>query len=108
MPVNSLSSANGCFFQYNHSGGKIWLRTDNGASWLGPVTMGTAATLSNSQCTLKAAASRTTVSEFEIQLDAWIVFDPSFAGAKSIYLRAEDNGGSTSGWETMGTWTPFP
>ena len=38
-------------------GSSFWLRDDAHSAWLGPVTMGTADSLTNSQCTLNAEDS---------------------------------------------------
>jgi hypothetical protein len=34
-----------------------------------------------------------------------LTFKAGFAGAKGIYLLAEDYGGLRAGWQQVGTWT---
>ena len=34
-----------------------------------------------------------------------MTFQPSFAGAKNVYLHAVDVAGTTSGWQQLGAWT---
>jgi hypothetical protein len=38
-------------------------------------------------------------------LYAALTFKPGFSGAKNIYMFAANAGGTSSGWQTRGTWT---
>jgi hypothetical protein len=58
-------------------------------------------TLSNSQCAV--GASSVAASGNTLTLSLSLNFQPSFAGAKDIFMEAFD--GSDSGWQPKGTWT---
>ena len=34
-----------------------------------------------------------------------MTFQPSYAGAKNIYLYASDVSGASTGWQQLGVWT---
>ena len=72
---------------------------------LGPVTLGVAGTLQNSQCSVNAGSSSATGSGNNLTVNLAITFTTAFVGTQTIYMRADDNGGLTSNWQSMGTWT---
>jgi hypothetical protein len=53
---------------------------------------------------LNAAASSASVSGNSLTLNLSLVFSPTFAGTKGVYLYAQDNEGASSGWQQRGTW----
>jgi hypothetical protein len=55
---NGVNGANACMVQYNPQASNIRLMADNGTSWLGPLNLGVAGKLSNSQCTVHGVWSR--------------------------------------------------
>jgi hypothetical protein len=67
--------------------------------------LGTTGTLQNSQCTLNVGASSATLSGNTYTLHLALTFQAGYAGAKSIFGYAGSQGGTNSGWQTMGTWT---
>ncbi|MCW5982418.1 MAG: carboxypeptidase regulatory-like domain-containing protein [Bryobacteraceae bacterium] len=102
------SEADGCYVSYEPSSKQLSLRGDDGSSWIGSKTVGTAGSLANSQCTVNTGASAATVSGNILTLDVALSFASAFQGAKSVYLYAEDLGGLSSDWKLKGTWTPWP
>ena len=51
MLVNgSLGLVNGCYLNYTPSSNKVMLRNDANTAWAGPVVLGSATVLENSQC----------------------------------------------------------
>jgi len=97
---------NACYFHYNQSGNSLWLRDDSGTSWLGPLTLGNAGTLSNSQCEINSLASWVSGWGNELALDLAVTAQPAFTGSKNIYMFAADTTGLNTGWETVGSWEP--
>jgi hypothetical protein len=82
----------------------VWLLNDAGTDWLAPAEFGTATTVSNSQCTVNAAASSVSNSGSSRTVNLSLTFKPAFAGSKSVYMRVEDSVGSSSWSPPMGNW----
>ena len=94
-----------CLAYYSRSGNALYLLNDAGTAWVGPVGMGTAGTLSNSQCTVNTAASSVSnVSGSDNVVNLAMTFASSFSGAKNVKMHVEGSGGY-NGWQIMGTWT---
>jgi hypothetical protein len=102
---SSLVQSNGCYLRYTRAENTLWLRTDDGAAWLGPVTPGSSSTLENSQCRLVASASSASGSGLNLTVTARLEFKGAFAGAKSVWLNAIDTTNRTSNWQLRGVWT---
>ena len=104
---NSSASnvAGSCLAYYSRSGNAMYLLNDAGSAWLGPVGMGTAGTLSNSQCTINTAASSVSnVSGTDNVVNLAVTFASSFSGTKNVKMHVEGSSGY-NGWQIMGTWT---
>ncbi|PWT98654.1 MAG: hypothetical protein C5B51_28725 [Terriglobia bacterium] len=100
-----LDGRNGCWVLYQKSGNTLQLANDAATGFSAPVTIGTNASLSNSQCTLSALTASTSSSGNNVTVNLPIAFLPVFAGAKSSYADATDTTGVESGWKSMGSWT---
>jgi hypothetical protein len=83
---------------------QINLLNDAGTTWL-TATLGASNTLQNSQCSVNAAASTVTTSGNSLTLHVAMNFLHAYSGVKNTYLYASDVGGSSSGWQQLGTWT---
>ncbi|MCC6419220.1 MAG: hypothetical protein IT429_13375, partial [Gemmataceae bacterium] len=83
----------------------LFLVDDSGAFWLPAVTAGSAATVSNSQCTLNAAGSTVTRGGSSLTATFHLTFTGAMAGTRDIYANALDRAGLWNGWKKMGTWT---
>lgn len=103
----ALSSVNGCHVIYRVAEQTLWLRDDEGRTWLGPVRPQSSGTLANSQCSLEAGASMATAASNRLTLAVALRFAPSFYGRKNVYLLAEDRSLANSGWQLRGSWTPL-
>ena len=103
LVANNLSAANSCYVW--SSGNEFWLRNDASSAWMGPVSVEAAGSLTNSQCTLNAEDSSVSNSENDRTINLAVTFNTAFAGDKTVYMFAHDNGGLSSGWQTRGTWT---
>jgi Beta-propeller repeat len=96
--------ANACQFYYNVSTNQLNLLNDAGTAGQA-ATLGTAATLQNSQCSLNVGAASVAPSGNTLTLNIPITFLVSFAGPKNIYMSASDVSEASSGWQQRGAWT---
>jgi len=103
---NSLSGTNACFMYYTSGGNMLYLLSDAGALQTG-IPLGTAGTLSNSQCSINVGASSVVSSGTTLTLNLAIEFTPAFVGTKDIFLEAQ-NATLLGGWIQLGTWTVTP
>lgn len=101
-----LTGVNACYFFA--SGNQLWLRDDAHSAWMGPVTAGGSGTVTNSQCTLTAAGSSLSPSGNSLIMTVTVTFGVSFAGPKTLYMKATDRTGLSSDWVRGGTWTVSP
>ena len=69
---------------------------------LSALTLGSNATVSNSQCIIYGADSSAVGSGNQLTLSLRIAFKPAFSGYRVIYLAARDASGGNSGWTTHG------
>src|SRR5262249_55149788 len=106
--INSrFSGANACWLYFQPSSatqGTLYLANDNASSWT-PVSIGSSATLSNSQCSFAANSVTVSSSQNTVNLRLPLAFMSGFSGAKNIYLRMMSKSGSDTGYQTGGTWT---
>jgi hypothetical protein len=104
MDINAqLSATNACYFYYSRASNALYLANDAGA-WQGPVTVGSAGTLANSQCSVNAGGSSVSASGTTLTLNLAISFEAGFAGAKGIFMEVQ-NATVDSGWSQLGNWT---
>src|ERR1035438_10086984 len=99
----TLSSTGACYFYYARGANGIYLATDAGA-WQGPLTIGSAGTLQNSQCSVNVGASSVSASGNTLTLSLALTFTAGFTGAKNVYMEVQ-NATQVSGWSAQGTWT---
>jgi hypothetical protein len=99
----TLSATGACYFYYARGANALYLATDAGA-WQGPLTIGSAGTLQNSQCTVNAGASSVLASGNTLTLSLALTFTAGFTGAKNVYMEVQ-NVTQNSGWSAHGTWT---
>jgi hypothetical protein len=93
-----------CYTMYNLSAGQLLLANDAGTAWLAPIVAGSAATVSNSRCTLHAAGSSFTAAGVNLTANFSLSFNNGFGGSKHLYAWAADLSGLNTGWQTMGSW----
>jgi hypothetical protein len=99
-----LTGQSACWLQYTLANNAIYLVNDSGSGYTS-ATLGTAGTLSNSQCIVDTGASSASGSGNSLTFSASVTFKPAFAGAKNIYMSVFNNSTVTSGWQVEGTWT---
>ena len=97
-------ATNTCLLYYNAPNHQISLLGDNGTTWQA-ATLGSAATLQNSQCSIDAMTATVVSSGSTLTWNVPMTFQPAYAGFKNTYLRGIDISGATSGWQPLGNWT---
>jgi uncharacterized repeat protein (TIGR03803 family) len=101
------TGVNVCRVDYYQPCEEFYLESDTG-SWLGPLTPGSGQTLSNSQCTLNGSGTTVVGSGSTLTLNLSLTAASGFVGEKEIEMWVNDIQGNTSGWQSLGTWTPAP
>src|ERR1035438_5466428 len=102
---SSLSGYQGCYISIDPVHNTLWLLNDGATAWQGPITLPTAGTLGNSQCTLNGGSSSIALSGNNATVNLALSFSGSFGGAKNVYGYAQAAGGLNSGWTGLGNWT---
>ncbi len=100
-----LNGARACFVEYKPALNQFRLMVDAGNAWLGPINAGSAGSLSNSQCTLEGATSTGSASGTTVTATIAVAFKSAFSGLKNLYLNVDDQGGLSSGYQVLGSWT---
>jgi pimeloyl-ACP methyl ester carboxylesterase len=101
---NTVSSANSCIAYYASATNQINLINDAGTAILSSAPPGAEVTLSNSQCSINAAAATVVPSGNNLTVNLPVTFTAGYAGAKGIFMFASGLS-ANSGWQSMGTWT---
>ncbi len=85
----------------------LFLVNDNGpdAGLSAPLVLGSAGSVSNSQCQINGTGSSAVGSGTVMTLTVNVTFRAGFAGNQVIYLAARDQAAGNSGWVTMGFHT---
>jgi hypothetical protein len=101
---STLSTPSSCFVQYSAVTNTIYLHNDADTG-VTSAPLGSAGSLSNSQCSLNVGASTSSGSGNNLTLNVLLTFTPSFAGAKNVYMASVNASDVFSGWIAKGTWT---
>ena len=101
----TLNWSGSCYTSYVRSSNALFLLSDSGTFWLGPVTPGGTGSLANSQCTLSAGASSVSGSGNNLSVNLALTFASAFSGGKNVFMNAEDAVGLWSNWQQRGAWT---
>ena len=106
MIVNSsLNGTSACYTHYDRASNTLLLLNDAATAWSGPVTLGMAASVQNSQCTVNALGSSASGVGSNLTLNLALTFKAAFGGLKNVYMQTYDTGGLASGWQQRGTWS---
>jgi hypothetical protein len=95
---------NSCYLYYQAGSNSIFLLNDSDSGWLGPLVLGTATAIQNSQCVINAASTSISISGDVFTLTLSLTFRASFAGSRIISLWASDRAGLATNWQARGTW----
>jgi hypothetical protein len=101
---NALASTSGCYLHLDRANNVLYLADDDASVFRGRV-LKRAGTVENSQCRIDYAKSSQTASGNNLTLTVYLTFQPAFAGARNVYVYAQDNGSLASGWQQKGAWT---
>jgi hypothetical protein len=107
---NAIDGRNACYLAYIVSGptsGTIALVNDAGQAggpFAGVTALPGSGSVSNSACTINAAASSASMSGATLTLSLNITFKTPFGGNKVLYLAARDQALLNSGWAPRGVW----
>ncbi len=101
----SLSGPGSCDVTVDPVHDNLWLLNDGASAWLGPITLGTAGTVQNSQCTVNGSGSSVATTATTVTVNMAVTFQSAFAGAKIVYGNAVDTSAHSAGWTQLGTWT---
>ena len=102
---SSLSGYQGCYISIDPVHKTVLLLNDGATAWQGPITLPTAGTLANSQCTINGGSSSIALSGNNATVNLALSFSSGFGGAKNVYGYAQAAGGLNSGWTALGNWT---
>jgi len=103
----SLDGRQACYLAYSVPLATVYLVNDAGTSLLpGIALIGGSASLSNSQCFVRAAGPAT-VNGNSLTFTLQVAFAPELTSNLLIYLAARDSlDANGSGWQPMGVWSP--
>jgi trimeric autotransporter adhesin len=104
MLVNTfMDGRKGCYIYYDRPQNAFLLVNDNGVG-SAQMTVGAASEIGNSRCRLSGAVSTVLSAETNLTIRLNLVFDPSFAGEKQIFLSSEDADDLTKDLQPYGKW----
>jgi sugar lactone lactonase YvrE len=100
----ALDGGNACYIAYSRPFGLLFLVRDGGTAegLIGPLIPGSAASVSNGQCTISGQGTSAVISGNSLTLTLAVSFAASFRGNRVIYTAAQSVSNITSGWQTMG------
>src|SRR5262249_39199715 len=82
MDINAtLTVPNACYLFYIRAANTIYLASDSGV-WQGPLTIGSAGTLQNSQCSVNSTNSSVTAVGNTLTVNLALSFKAAFSGSK--------------------------
>ena len=105
--INSaLDGTNACYFGFDHANNLLYIIGDSGVLQTTPVRLngavGGAASIENSQCSLRAAGSTFTDVGNTLTLTLQLEFKSSFVGRRIIFGGTQTTAGANSGWHVLG------
>lgn len=100
---SSLRGDRGCLVYFDNASRTVQLLDDQGAGWLGPVALGAASNLANSQCMVDTIRSSASAAGNTLTVELAIIFTPAFAGPRRIFAEQYPVNGATSGYYLIGT-----
>ena len=102
---NNTSAANACKMRYDPDTSNIFLVNDAGTTYGSPIIAGSAASLSNSQCTVYGMGTSATTFGTNVIVYFRVSFFPGFIGEKVITMGgADETGASTFSDLPLGTY----
>ncbi len=107
MLVGSTASATGAVLvRYDANANKLYLRDSANTQWLGGITPGTSATVTNSSVTLNALGTKVSRSGSTLTIQWSLSYKPLLSGrTHNVYSQAQDAFALRSGWKRVGRLT---
>ena len=102
-------AAHDCKVGFAQGANALYLFNDANNGALGPITLGSGGSLSNSQCTLFGGNTMATPSGNMLTVPFTIQFLAGYGGLKNVFGVAQSYNGTMSSngaFTTLGTWTP--
>jgi hypothetical protein len=90
---------------YNAAKDRLWIRSDDGATWLGGCTPGDDAFIENSQGKVHCKETRVRGSADTLGVRWAIEFKPGYTGTKKLGLKCKDRQKAKAKGAWKGTWT---
>jgi len=100
---HSPSAPDSCTLSFSRAANRVLLAGNDGTAW-SAAAPGAAATLGNSQCTLRLATSTFTAGAAVWTVTADLEFNPGWSGNKGLFLYAVDGGGNGGAWTPAGSY----
>ncbi|MDP9351115.1 MAG: C39 family peptidase [Chloroflexota bacterium] len=105
MLNTSVSGASRVHVRYDAPTNKLYLRSDDGKSWLGGVTPGSTSPVSNTRAVLNAASTTVSGSGTDLVIRWSLSFKETYSGRwYNVYGSSRDRLGAASGWRSIGRW----
>jgi len=101
----STSGSNSATTYYDVATNLLYLKSDDGMTWLGGFAPGSANVIQNSQASLNCSTTTVSGAGTTLTINWNLTLKPAFAGAKNAYLYVRDAGSLANGWTQRGTWT---
>ncbi|MDQ2945861.1 MAG: hypothetical protein M3Y27_07965 [Acidobacteriota bacterium] len=93
----ALASGSSCFFIIQPSYNRIVLMSDSSGTWNAPITPGSSATTSNSQCTITASGASITPAGNYLYVNVPISFAPTYGPNASIWVISPEGCSASTG-----------
>jgi hypothetical protein len=102
----ALDGRNACYFAYVRSANVFYLVEDIGIGLSGPLTPGTAQSITNSQCTINGTGTSAVLAGNSVTLTVnYTMKTPAFSGPKGVWAASRTNGdAANSGWQIIASW----
>jgi hypothetical protein len=102
-------AAHNCIVSYVPGANQLYLYKDDNSGALGPITLGSGGSLSNSQCKVLGGSTSATLSGTSLSVPFDIQFLAGYGGLKQVFGLTQEFSGVQSGGGVptdLGTWTP--
>lgn len=97
----SLARDTGCLIRYEREANSLWLGTEAGTGWQGPLQAGSNATIGNARCRIAGKESSASMEGNKLTLNLSVSLMPGFTGCRNMYLLATNSAGATSNWTSV-------
>jgi hypothetical protein len=100
-----VSTSGGCYLTFNGTTSQLSLLRDSDGAYL-PLSPGANTTVENTVCSISGGGFVVSGAGTQLALTIPVTFKPRVVGSRNIYASATDAASLTTGWQTVGSWTP--